>query len=222
MSANVDVFSIPQQTSEAFMLTSGTSGYIETNWIPTTKVIAHSYLRSRIYTPAGTSITYAYTLDGNDYSYITDLTNLDIPVQVTQIKIRITLSRNLNTIPSPAVNVFKYRMQIREPFKTYDSRFDISIPAFLASKQYKNKILELKEQGQVTTYQPSWWALPDVKISERDIGMFLVGNHQDQRFEFQQISISEHAVQQRVLHTNWESRFIFAKDDVLGIVYELD
>jgi len=224
---------IPYMDAQAFELASGTTGYLETNWIPISNVLEHTWVKSKIFTPEGSSVTYSFTTDGVNYTAVYNLQDpLDVPEGETQIKIRVTLSRESSDEQSPAVNLFKYRTRIfrtfEEKYKSYhsdalyDKRPVIGVPAFLASKQVVNRQLAMTQEGRTVTYPPQFWALPDVKISERDIGVFLRGNHKDERFEFQELTISEHGDDSRVLHTKWQSRFIFATDDVLGNLYNLD
>lgn len=220
--SNINIIDIPKQNSKAFVLEKGTSGYLETNWIPTKNGYEHSYLKSMIFTPQGTSVTYSCTFNGSDYILINHLDNIkDLEVKEA-IKIKLTLSRNSTNIPSPAVNAFKYRIRMKDIYYNYDRRFSILTPAFLASKQIIDRRYMMTQDGTTVQYKPVFWALPDVKIGEKDIGMFLVGNHENQRFEFENLTISEHGENQRVLHTKWNSRFIFSNDDVLGNIYKLD
>jgi len=232
---NVMLVDLPGRHSKAFKLTSGTTGFIETNWIPASQTKEHAYIKSMIFTPENTSVTYAYTIDGVNYTSIFDLQiPIDIPV-TDNVKFRITLSRTSINYPSPALNLIRYRARIKDEYQVYDSkkhyggfwnddnRFDeTNIPAFLASKQVMNRNYKMSQEGTTVRFEPKYWALPDVKITERDIGMFLQGNHQNKRFEFQQITTSEHGENNRVLHTDWLSRFIFDDKDVLGIAYSLD
>lgn len=228
LSGNVDVIDIPQTTTTSFMLTSGTSGYIETNWIqiksPSWNAIEHTFIKAKIFTPPETAITYSFTIDGINWVMITDLTQpIPVPPEAETIKIRLTLHRTSVYIPSPAINCFRYRFKTKPNYNLYDQRFKLAdIPAFLASKQVNPMSYMLKQEGNQVDYLPKFWALPDVKIEAKDIGMFLQGNHKNQRFEFQKIELSEHGEDSRVLHTSWQSRFIFSPDDTLGIAYSLE
>jgi hypothetical protein len=225
---NVESFDLPNTTTNSFMLTSGTSGYLETNWVPisaeTWRALEHTYIKARIFTPVNTSIMYSFTVNGIDYTNVFDLQQaLPVPEDATQIKIRVTLNRNTISDPSPGVNCFKYRFRIKPFYSEYDSRFvEADIPSFLASKQVTVRNYVTNEEGNVQTHLPKFWALPDVKIDTKDIGMFIQGNHRLKRFEFEKIELSEHGEDSRVLHTSWSSRFIFSTDDVLGSLYSLD
>lgn len=182
-------------------------------------------------TPGESKIIYEYTLDDNIWIPLTPvnwtsmLSNkiayFSIPETSKWIRFRITLRKRYSTVPSPRFNYIRFRYQQLYTLNYIDPRFNIDIPAFLASRENPTEEVVQGEYGWTTERPYRWWCLPEADIENDDIIMFLTGEFMNQKFETKSMVKYTHGPQLQLTHKSFESKFIRDKDDLLGILESL-
>ena len=172
-------------------------------------------------------IEYSYTLDDihwvpmiveactapvcNKVSYII------IPQDATFIRFAIMLRKRSASSPSPSWNYIRFRYRQLLNFGDIDPRFPIPFPAFLSSRNNPQEQIEQGEFGWITSKPYRWWSLPEAKIEENDIIMFLQGSFSGQRSVVKNIVKYTYGPLLQITHREYETKFIRDDDDLLGV-----
>lgn len=231
MSSNIAI----QADRRAFVLSgSGTVGTIETTWLSLLNFKDVDYFLVADQTvPSDNRVRYYYTVDDINWvelvmSDTSDLLSnkkasnfvLQEPFP-SRIKFRIVLEKRTTTSPSPKFNSIRFRFRNHLTLKEIDKRFDIHIPAFLASRQPPEDQITQGEYGWTVVKPVKWWVLPEVNVEESDVIEFLTGEFAKLRFRATKVVKYTHGPQLQILHREFESVLIRATEDVGGVLYSL-
>lgn len=228
---------IVQADRKAFVMSGAQlSGYIETNWLSLEGFKEVDYfLVADQFDSSENRITYQYSLDGTTWVPLVMIPAQDllsnrkasnfvlgnlIPTP-TQIKFRIIFEKRLSISSSPKFNSIRFRYRNHPTLREIDSRFDISIPAFLASRAAPQEEVTQGEYGWTVLKPIKWWVLPEVNVEETDVIEFLTGVFSKQRYRAAKVVKYTYGPSLQILHREFESVLIRASDDVGGVLYTL-
>ena len=172
-------------------------------------------------------IEYSYTLDDVHWLPMTveaceapvcnKVAYIILPETATFIRFAIMLRKRTPSSPSPSWNYIRFRYRQMLNFEDIDSRFPIPFPAFLASRNNPETLIEQGEFGWSTTVPYRWWSLPEAAIEENDIIMFLQGSFSGQRSVAKYMIKYTYGPLLQITHREYETKFIRDDDDLLGV-----
>lgn len=203
-----------------------TENYTLTNFKEVDHFIVKDYEKDKV-----SRCTYYYSIDdGGSWTQLTmidyaetDLGNREASFTLnegaTQIKFMVFLERRTATSPSPRFNSLRFRYRNQLKLSEIDSRFsDITMPAFLASREQTIMEVTQGEQGWKTVRPTRWWVLPEASIKNNDIIMFLKGEFQDQKYEVTNLTERAHGPSLQILNRSFESAYLRDNYDIVRII----
>jgi len=226
---------IVQADRKAFTL-SGTAltGYIETTWLSLEKFCEVDYfLVADQFDPSINRVRYYYSIDGTTWTELTMVPSTDLlsnrKAQLlvftepypTQIKFRVVFERKTSTSPSSKFNSIRFRYRNHPTLWEIDNRFNIHIPAFLASRVAPTEEVAQGEYGWTVKKPLRWWVMPEVRVEETDVIEFLTGTFSGQRYRAVKLTKYTYGPQLQLLHTEFDTELIRAIEDVGGVIYTL-
>lgn len=211
---------------------SSTEEYLETeNFVLTNFQAVDRFLATESSKADTNKVEYYYsTNDGGDWTQLTmidhtanalgnkEASGFTLPVGTLQIKFRVTLRKRYNTSSSPLFNSIRFRYRNRRIFSNIDPRFNVNIPAFLASREAPKEIIEQGKFGWKTVKPISWWVLPEANVEEASIIMFLQGEFANEKYEIQDVTKHVYGSDLKPLHRSFSSAFLRDKYDLIRIV----
>ena len=207
-----------------------TSGEIITEDLPTTNYKQTVFVRiAERVNPEQNRIEYYYSIDsGSTWVQIpvnrVDIQNpvLDLSVfpttEIPFIRFRIVLrKRNVNS-QTPIFGYMKYRLRDQFNLNELDDRYrEIDIPATLASFRVAPMMLKQMDSGLVVDQDLLWWTLPDSKIKNGDIILFLLGHNHGKLFSCSNTETRTYGKYGLPLSITFNAKLIRDETDAMGI-----
>ena len=208
---------------EYWLLSSGLTGTVTTDWIPLTDIKEYCYFIHTESDGVNNTITYEYSY--NDTTWIampSDISSLDL--SQTQIKIRVTLARTSINDRLPYVEWFRFRFRDKQTLgeQYVEYKNSVFVPAYVASKTFTQQLQSKQNQGLTFDFPLTFWSIINEDLGPRDVGMFLKGHYINRRFYQYNIRESTYGEDCTLLHVTWDTRWVYSADDTNGIVYNLD
>lgn len=227
--SSADIIITGDRNSSFTLSGASTSATLTTTVIPFTRFKEVSQILINDSTDeVNNRITYEYSLDGATWiplavqAYATPLSNrvayLDIPSTSTQIQLRMTLKKKTASSSAPKWNSIRFRYRQGHILENIDDRFKIDIPSFLASRNNPEWYVTQGEYGWDTVKPYRWWTLPETKIENNDIIMFLTGEFLNKKFMVGSLVKYTYGPMLQLTHQEFESEFIRDSDDLMGIL----
>ncbi|MEO0074541.1 MAG: hypothetical protein ABIK31_00320, partial [candidate division WOR-3 bacterium] len=183
--------------------------------------------------PESNRVEYFYSVDSGVtwVSIPVDRTNLSSPIvdlsvfpnfDISSIRFRIVLRRRTATSPTPIFGYFKYRARTHFNLNEIDDRFnEIDIPATLASFRVPPMTLKQIESGLVVDYDLTWWTLPESRIKNGDVVLFLFGHNRGKLFLASNVETRIYGKYGLPLSITFNTKLIRDESDSVGIVQYL-
>lgn len=188
------------------------------------------FLANDDYDATQSRIEYQYSVD--------DATWVDIPVygysespianrrgilsineEIEYIRFRIILKKRFSNSASPKFNSIRFRYRNLLKLSEIDNRYNINIPAFIASREPATQQIRQGNTGWESYFPIRWKTLPDALVENGDVIMFLNGEFSNLKFEVKELVRYTYGPSLQVLHRSFESVFVRDSKDLLGIVY---
>lgn len=147
--------------------------------------------------------------------------SLSIPEGTQYIRFKIVLRKRNATVASPKFNSIRFRYRNMKTLYEIDPRFNVTIPSFLASREPQTQQIAQGQFGWSSEFPLRWWVLPDARIENNDVVMFLQGEYINMRFETSNVIRYTYGPYTQVTHRGFESRFVRDSSDLFGIIHYL-
>lgn len=141
---------------------------------------------------------------------------------ISNIMFRIVLRKRTINSPTPIFNYIKYRARTQFNLSEIDDRFrEIDIPATLISHRLPPMILKQMESGLMVSMESTWWTLPESKIKNGDIILFLLGHMRGKLFVVHDAETRIYGKYGLPLSISFKVKLIRDETDALGIKHYL-
>jgi hypothetical protein len=211
------------QQKEVWELIGGSTGTIETPFIPLNNIYGYEYFIHTESNNVNNTITYLYSYDGIIWNLIpSDLSTLDITQ--TQRKFRVVLSKTVPNSSLPYCEWFRFRFRNQPTLgeQHIEYRNQINIPCYVASKAYIVQAQAKQDLGITFDWPVTFWSIIEGNFGIRDVGMFMNGHYAGRRFFQTNLRESTYGQDCTLMHVAWDTRWVYSQDDVNGIIYSLD
>lgn len=221
---------------QAYFSISGTSlqGEIIVDNFPITSYFETTYFKILEQTnPEENRVEYYYSIDlGINWIEIPvnrEVLNspvVDISVfpqdPVENIQFRVLLRKRFASSSPPKFTYFKYQYRNQYNLNELDDRFrEIDIPATLSSHRILPMVLKQRESGLTVENDPVWWSLPDSKVKNGDVILFLMGHHKGRMFVTSNTETRTYGKYGLPLSIQFNTKLIRDESDALGLSYYL-
>lgn len=182
--------------------------------------------------PSQNRIEYAYSTNDVDWISVEPIDYLDTPLankkaivslpeDTEYIRFRITLLKRYESSPPPKFNSIRFRYRYLKTLSEFDPNYNINIPAFLASREQVAQAVRQGELGWETYFPVRWKTLPDVRVENGDVIMFLQGEFKSMKFITNNVVRYAYGADTRVLHRSFDSVYLRDNKEILGIAHYL-
>lgn len=182
--------------------------------------------------PSQNRVEYEYSIDDSNWISLTPVDYLDTPLAnkkaimslpegTKYIRFKITLLKRYSSSPSPKFNSIRFRYRYLKKLSEYDPNYNIDIPAFLASREQVAQAVRQGPYGWETFFPVRWKTLPDVRVENGDVIMFLQGEFKNMKFYTNNVVRHAYGADTRVLHRSFDSVYLRDNKEILGIAHYL-
>lgn len=140
------------------------------------------------------------------------------PEELTQIKFRILMEKRYTHSSSPKFSYLKFRYQSTPNLSEIDTRFkEIDMPATLTAYSISPQEVKQAQQGLTVSKEPTWWTLPESRIGNDDMIMYLNGHYKGRMFYCYDIEERIYAKFGYPLSLQFKTRMLRDSSSNLGI-----
>ena len=164
-----------------------------------------------------TKIVIDYTDKANP---VVDMSTLPQPgTIVTKIRFRVDQKKKTSASSTPTFIYIKFRYQNKYNLADIDAGFrEITIPATLAAYSVNPFVLQQVDAGLMVNQDPNWWVLPEAKIGNGDVVMYLLGHKKGMMYFCSDVEERVYAKFGYPTSITFKTKFVFDKGSDMGIV----
>lgn len=211
-----------------FIIAGTSTGTVTTPNYPVTdyKSVTYFRIREAVNLEANRNEYYFSVDNGVTYteipvSYTTQQPVPDIsvfPPTMTQIKFKIILRKRFAASAPPVFTYIKFRYRNQYNLAEVDDRFkEITLPATLASYRVSPMVMKQWDSGLVIDQDLIWWTLPDSKIKNGDVILYLLGHNQGKMYVTSDVEVRTYGKYALPTSITFKTKLIQSEGDAVGI-----
>ena len=138
---------------------------------------------------------------------------------VTTIRFRITQRKRVAAASSPLFGYIKFKYRNMHSLAEIDDGFkEINIPATLMAYQNNPFSLTQGNSGMYVEQKPVWWTLPESRISNGDVIMYLLGHRRGRMYMCSDVEERTYMKYASPMSISFQTKYIQNEQSDMGVV----
>jgi hypothetical protein len=138
---------------------------------------------------------------------------------VTQIRFRITQRKKTTAASSPQFGYIKFKYRTLPALSEIDDGYkEVGIPATLMAYQNNPFSLTQGNSGVYVEQKPVWWTLPESRISNGDVIMYLLGHRRGRMYLCSDVEERTYMKYASPMSISFQTKYIMDEKSDMGVV----